>query len=245
MPDQKCLNCNQSIDNKFCPNCGQKTSTHGFSWKYLLINDFINGALKFDKGFFYTIKELFLRPGHSIREYIAGKRVDHFNYFSLLLVILAVNHFIGSYSSVSTQELYRDNNIKGYLKLAREYNAIVRMLNIPLWSLVTFLLFRKSEQNYIENIVMNMYMMCGVLVVYPLVSLFAVFYNNVAILKIINNGVSLYTIVYFFYFLYQYYSVYYSKRIFLFLRCFLAVLLLVFAQSSIVRIINKVGELFF
>jgi hypothetical protein len=69
----KCLNCNNTIDKNFCNICGQKTSTHRFSIKHILDAGILNGIFMINKGFFFTIKELFTRPGHSIREYINGK----------------------------------------------------------------------------------------------------------------------------------------------------------------------------
>ncbi|WP_299435401.1 DUF3667 domain-containing protein [uncultured Aquimarina sp.] len=245
MPEKKCLNCNYDIENNFCSHCGQKTSTHQFSWKYFLINDFIYGAFKLEKGFFFTIKELFTRPGHSIREYVKGKRVHHFNYFSLLLVILAINHFIGNYSSVRAVDLYGADEVTGYLKISRDYNAIIKILYIPFWSVVTFLFFRKSKQKYIENIVMNMYMMCGLLTIYLLFSLLTVFYANVEGLKTIKSFIPLFTLLYFTYFLYQYFSVFQYNKFLLLFRILLVALILMFIQSSVIKTINEIGELFF
>ena len=53
-------------------------------------HDLTHAITHTDKGFFYTIKELFRRPGIVAREYLAGKRKKYFNPFSLLVIILGV-----------------------------------------------------------------------------------------------------------------------------------------------------------
>ena len=80
----RCLNCSEILHSKFCPNCGQSIKTHRFSLKLFFKEVFINGVFQIDKGFFYTFKELFIRPGHSIRAYVDGSRVNHFNYFTFI-----------------------------------------------------------------------------------------------------------------------------------------------------------------
>lgn len=91
----KCLNCNNQIQNNFCSVCGQKLSTHRYSLQHFFVHDLVHGVFHVDKGFLFTIKELFTRPGHSMREFIEGKRANHFNYFSLVLIILGCNSLIG------------------------------------------------------------------------------------------------------------------------------------------------------
>ncbi|MFY8110851.1 MAG: DUF3667 domain-containing protein, partial [Flavobacterium sp.] len=92
MEIKKCLNCDRDVHENFCPNCGQKTTTHRFTFKHFL-HDFIHGVFHLDKGFFFTLKELFVRPGNSTRAYIQCKRVNYFNAFTMMLILIAVAHF--------------------------------------------------------------------------------------------------------------------------------------------------------
>ncbi len=91
--EKTCKNCNGAITGNFCANCGQKGSVHRYSFRYFVENDLIHGIWNLDNGFFFTIKELFKRPGHSIREFINGRRVGYFNVVTLLLIIIGVSHF--------------------------------------------------------------------------------------------------------------------------------------------------------
>ena len=104
----KCLSCNIISEGKFCSNCSQSLSTHRFSFQHVLQHDFIHGVFHFDKGFFYTIKELFTRPGHSTREYIQGKRTKHFNYFTTVIIVMTIGYFIKKWSQLDLVMLSED-----------------------------------------------------------------------------------------------------------------------------------------
>jgi hypothetical protein len=71
-----CKNCHQTYTGNYCNNCGQPADTHKINIHYLW-HDIQHGLFHFDKGVTYTAKQLFTRPGHSIREFIEGKRVKH------------------------------------------------------------------------------------------------------------------------------------------------------------------------
>src|SRR5215213_8947870 len=81
-----CKNCNQPFVGNFCNHCGQAANTHKLSLHYIW-HDLQHGLFHFDNGIFYTIKQLLTRPGHTIREFIQGKRVRHFKPLSLVVVL--------------------------------------------------------------------------------------------------------------------------------------------------------------
>jgi Protein of unknown function (DUF3667) len=47
-----------------------------------------------DKGILFTTKELFTRPGHSIREFLDGKRVRHFKPISMVIILAGIYGFL-------------------------------------------------------------------------------------------------------------------------------------------------------
>ncbi|QZK91024.1 DUF3667 domain-containing protein [Flavobacterium sp. CHNK8] len=241
--NKNCLNCNSTIDNNFCPNCGQKTTTHRFTYHHFT-HDFVHGVFHLDKGFSYTIKELLIRPGHSIREFIQGKRVQHFNYFTLLLLVIALEHFIRSYSSVSREDIL-GKELLGYAKVAQNYNKIIRLIGIPFFALVTWLMFRKSKQNFLENVVLNIYMMCGSLLLYIPFTILIVFYNNIEVLRIINNILTVFLSIYMFCFIIQYFSTCGYKKYSLILRSFFATFFIVRIYSMITGIASLIGKTYF
>ncbi|MDC8024965.1 DUF3667 domain-containing protein [Elizabethkingia anophelis] len=159
-----CLNCNEELVGKYCNNCSQPASTHRFYLSHVFKHDFVHGIFHFDKGFFFTIKELFTRPGHSIREYVQGKRVKHFNYFATVLLLLTIIYFVKKWAKIESSDLF-DTNVKGLLKVQKDYSKITVFLNIPIIAFISFLLFQRSKQNYTENLVLNMYLLCGLTVI--------------------------------------------------------------------------------
>lgn len=64
-----CKNCNHNFKGNFCNNCGQTANTHEINFTSIL-HEIQHGIFHIDKGILYTSKELFRRPGHTIREYL-------------------------------------------------------------------------------------------------------------------------------------------------------------------------------
>ncbi|RZL57754.1 MAG: DUF3667 domain-containing protein, partial [Pedobacter sp.] len=95
-----CLNCNSEVIKNYCANCGQKLSTHRYSLKHFVEHDFVHGVWHVDKGVLYTIKELFTRPGNSVREFIQGKRARLFNFVTLIVLILAISGLLAPYQQL-------------------------------------------------------------------------------------------------------------------------------------------------
>lgn len=67
-----CKNCNTKITKNYCPLCGAPNSVTRIDGKYIATE--IGSVLNFDKGIFYTIKELIIRPGNAVKEFILEDR---------------------------------------------------------------------------------------------------------------------------------------------------------------------------
>ncbi len=71
-----CSNCGRTADvpgQKFCPDCGQPTPAPRIDWHFLG-HELEHSVLHMDRGIFYTLKNLMLRPGRMIRDYLEGRR---------------------------------------------------------------------------------------------------------------------------------------------------------------------------
>jgi hypothetical protein len=88
-----CKNCENSFEGKYCPNCSQKADTHRFTIKHFA-HEFFHAFTHTDKGIFFLIKELFLRPGKVAREFNAGKRKKYFNPITYLLIVMALQIYL-------------------------------------------------------------------------------------------------------------------------------------------------------
>lgn len=95
-----CKNCHQIYTGHYCNNCGQSAETHKIN-AHFLWHDIQHGLLHFEKGILYSLKQLFSRPGHSIREFIEGKRVRHFKPLSLVVVLATLYGFMYHYFHIN------------------------------------------------------------------------------------------------------------------------------------------------
>lgn len=92
-----CADCGRAIDGpaqKFCPACGQATPAHRIDWHFML-HEFEHSVLHMDRGILYSIKELMLRPGRLMRDYLEGRRARQAKPFLLLMVTAAAVVFLG------------------------------------------------------------------------------------------------------------------------------------------------------
>lgn len=237
-----CLNCNTEISGKFCSNCGQPASTHRFSLAHVFQHDFIHGVFHFDKGFFYTLKELFTRPGHSIREYVQGKRIRHFNYFTTIIILITIGYFMKKWTKVDGTVLYDDKRtVEGLLKVLKEYSKITVFLTVPIISFVSFLFFRKSKQNYTENLVLNLYLLCGTLLISLLLTTCFIFTDDKDFLVSVNYFAAVLTFVYVVVFYYQYFSVFGLKKYKLVIRVIIIAVLYLLTKQITNNILNIIG----
>jgi hypothetical protein len=222
-----CLNCKQNIDSTFCPNCGQNAKTHRFSLKHFFLHDFVHGVFNVNKGFFYTIKELFTRPGHSIREYIEGKRVKHFNYITFVMLIIAIGHVVGNITQIklidTTHYFTTDKDIlTKFDKMTLEYPKLFIIIKLPFLALFTFLFFRKSKQNFTESLILNIYKVCGELLIAIIFTVLAILLEGIIPITQFSTIVGILTFAYSVFYYYQYFSTFGYSRISLFLRSFIA-----------------------
>ncbi|WP_407483654.1 DUF3667 domain-containing protein [Elizabethkingia meningoseptica] len=242
--NSKCLNCGSETINSFCSVCGQKNSTHRFSLKHFVLHDFIHGVFHLDKGLLFTIKALFTKPGHSTREYIQGKRVNYFNYFALLFIIIAITHFTAAF----TKDIDSGSgsvDLEGYSKVAEGYAKYVILSFVPFFAFASYLLFKKSKQNYMEHLVMTIYMICGILIINYISTITSLFCSDFKVIKYVHSCTELLKIAYFFWFYYQYFSGFNYKKGELIVRCIAIIVIVVLISLTINRIINHIGLLYF
>lgn len=88
-----CLNCDTPLTDRFCAHCGQPAATHRLTMGHLL-HEIPHSIWHVDKGIFYTLRELLLRPGPTILGYLRGQRARHFAPLSLLLLVTGVASFL-------------------------------------------------------------------------------------------------------------------------------------------------------
>lgn len=145
-----CKNCQQVYKGHYCNNCGQPADTHKIN-AHFLWHDIQHGLLHFDAGIPYSLKQLFTRPGHTIREFIEGKRVRHFKPLSLVAVLGAFYGFLYHYYHIDlfkTQD--SDLDLGDFNEWMATHFAWTIIVTIPIYTIGTYTVFRKQGYNFFE-----------------------------------------------------------------------------------------------
>ncbi len=161
MINATCKNCGTTIQGLYCHQCGQAASTHRLGFGDLW-HDFQHGLFHVDKGLLYTVKQLFSRPGHSIREYLQGKRVKHFRPFSLVIILSGIFGFLYHYFDVDVFKVVEKASLEleasrwqNFNKWVGTHFALLSILSIPIFALSSFIAFYKQGINFTEHLVLN------------------------------------------------------------------------------------------
>lgn len=151
-----CKNCHQKYTGNYCNNCGQSTETHKINWHFLW-HDIQHGLLHFDKGILYSLKQLFTRPGDSIREFIEGKRVNHFKPLSLVVILATLYGILYHYFKIDLlPDVTAENlNYGDFNEWMSTHFSWITIATIPLFTLGTYICFRKQGYNFVEYFVLN------------------------------------------------------------------------------------------
>ena len=93
----KCLNCGTEFQGNFCPECGQSAETERFTMRFIIEN-LLAAFLSKDGGIWFTLKNLFTRPGAMVVDILNGKRRKYFSPFPMLFCSLTLYVLILSIS---------------------------------------------------------------------------------------------------------------------------------------------------
>ena len=86
----RCCACGEEFQGNYCPSCGQSARTGRYSFK-IALKKFIDDVWEMgNRSLLRTLRDLILRPGYLIRDYISGMQRAYFPPFKLLFVLTAV-----------------------------------------------------------------------------------------------------------------------------------------------------------
>jgi hypothetical protein len=192
-----CLNCGNTSEENYCSNCGQDVDTHPIDWHYLLHD--LQHFLHLDNSFFYTVKQLFIRPGEAIRDYMDGKRVGYFGPLSTVLTISGIYiliYYLGNIAPLNIlsqmviilNEVMYNDELFFPDWLVDNYAFIELLVFIPVFSVASYFAFYKFKFSFFEHIAINAFlsaqrMLIGVLT-FPVLILFneGIYSNTIEIL---------------------------------------------------------------
>jgi Protein of unknown function (DUF3667) len=115
----------------------------------------------FEKGFFYSFKQLATRPGQMQKDFLAGDRSRHQKPFSMFFVcatLAALAIYLSSKRSSGMTHLGEVTE-----EFSRHYYVILQSILLPFYALIAWLLFRSKDFNYAEALVLTVYTLAFVL----------------------------------------------------------------------------------
>ena len=90
-----CRTCGEEFVGNYCPRCGQSYRIGRYSLKNALLL-FLDVWGLGNRGMFRTLRDLLLRPGYMIRDYISGLQMAYFQPFKLLFLLTALQFVVTS-----------------------------------------------------------------------------------------------------------------------------------------------------
>ena len=105
--EHECLNCHDHYTGNFCPRCGQAATTDRFSMKVAAEN-FADAYGMGERGMFRTMRDLLLRPGYLILDYLRGMRVSYFAPFKMFFLLFALSTLVTHGLNIKGVRTYDD-----------------------------------------------------------------------------------------------------------------------------------------
>lgn len=176
-----CKNCDFEFEGKFCPNCSQSQhANHRLNPKEV-VSEFIDTIFNFDKGLWYTFWNLLKQPHFVAQSFIEGKRKRFTNpvkYFVISTIIQALFAylFLGDSTDIPTVEFpflsqATNQSIKYWGELMTfEYPIILGVISALVWTVLIYILFKKSKYNFTELLVSSLYFYGTIFILINLIS---------------------------------------------------------------------------
>ncbi len=150
-----CLNCNATLNGRYCSVCGQEARKTSRPLRAFLAEG-IADIISFDFRYPRTLLKL-LYPGELTHRYLAGQRIPYspplriaFNVSVLFLVALALR-------LPASEGITADSNSMNDLGfLAREYALVIafaQILALPIWASFLKLGFKASRPLYLSHLI--------------------------------------------------------------------------------------------
>lgn len=168
-PHHICKNCGNHFTGNFCNLCGQSAHIHEIN-QHFVWHELKHSFLHWDAGITYSIKQLFSRPGHSIREFLEGKRVKHFSPVGLVLFLAGIYGVIAISAHLDLSTIKEESEevrtvIHSFNEWSAHHYASTQLLILPFLTIASYLLFRKQGYNFFEHVILNSFITAQKIVV--------------------------------------------------------------------------------
>jgi len=170
MPEETYKDKDPRLNQGQCTQCGKPTQLQRINSSY--IKQEVGNVLLLEKGLFYTIRELFIRPGKSIREFIFEDRSKLVKpvYFLIVtsLIYTLANHFLKFEDGYISGGDFDGSTIGVIINwLQNNYGAanLILSIFIALW---LKLFFRRHDYNFFEILILLCYVMGAAMLIFAM-----------------------------------------------------------------------------
>lgn len=165
----QCKSCKIIGVGIYCNSCGQKFKPQRLSLKSIF-NEAFHFFTHLDHGFPYTLKRLFSAPGTMQEEYVDGVRSKYQKPFSMFFICATIAALVIYWVNLLLIKHFNagDTNEAVFF---HKYWAILQILMLPVYSLITYLFFRKSRFNLGEIIVFQLFVFSFLFIILSIIHL--------------------------------------------------------------------------
>ncbi|WP_057939812.1 DUF3667 domain-containing protein [Algoriphagus resistens] len=156
-----CKKCELYISGNYCVSCGSAKELRRIDGKYIVKE--VSSVLNFDKGILYTVKELLIRPGVTVRRFIAEDRNRLVKPVIFIIISSLVYSVLRGFFQFEDGYInYDDSNfttatvIFKWIQNNYGYGNLIMGVFIALW---TKLLFKKYGYNFYEILILLCFVM--------------------------------------------------------------------------------------
>lgn len=209
-----CKNCNFEFNGTYCPNCSQSAKANNRLTFKSIIADFLDTVFNLDKGFIYTFWNLLKQPGFVTRSFINGKRKNFTNPTKYLIIATAIQALVEYLIMYKEQGIpftsffflsdkLNENMHLWNQTLTLDYPILFGIINLMIWPIPFYFLFKELKNNMPELIATMMYFY-GTIVI--LIQAMSFIHNPITEKNLPIELVSLLATVYMLYGLFSFYQ---------------------------------------
>ena len=100
-----CATCGTRFEGNYCPRCGQSARIARYSFKKALLL-FLDVWGVGNRGMFRSLRDLMLRPGYMIRDYLRGMQMAYFPPFKMFFLLFALSILVQTGLNIKGQNYY-------------------------------------------------------------------------------------------------------------------------------------------
>lgn len=168
-----CKNCNEPLTGKYCSACGQPSQVKRIDGHYIVHE--IEHVLHVERGILFTIRELILRLGKAIQQFISEDRGRLVKPVIFVLVTALLCTFTASISNFESEaSAQRELDKSTYNVLLLWLNKYLAYENILIGAFIAIwitMFFRKHRYNFFEILILMCFVQ-GIVLIF--VSLFQI-----------------------------------------------------------------------